>query len=147
MAPAALGTDAGGSVRIPAALCAVVGLKPTHGLVPVRGGIGFGNPTVDQIGPLTRTVGDAALLLSLMAGIDPADPTTAAAPRAADYVAAAQAGRRRAGPARAAHRRAPRPLLRRLPPGGRGGRARGHRPSGGPGGERWRRSRCRITPR
>ena len=54
MAPAALGTDAGGSVRIPAALCGVVGLKPTHGLVPVRGGIGFGNPTVDHIGPLTR---------------------------------------------------------------------------------------------
>jgi aspartyl-tRNA(Asn)/glutamyl-tRNA(Gln) amidotransferase subunit A len=92
MAPAALGTDAGGSVRIPAAFCGVVGLKPTHGLVPVRGGIGFGNPTVDQIGPITRTVGDAALLLSLMAGIDPDDPTTVAAPAAGDYVRAAQAG-------------------------------------------------------
>ena len=92
MAPAALGTDAGGSVRIPAALCGVVGLKPTHGLVPVRGGIGFGNPTVDHIGPLTRAVADAALLLSLMAGVDPRDPTTQAAPRAADYLAGARRG-------------------------------------------------------
>jgi aspartyl-tRNA(Asn)/glutamyl-tRNA(Gln) amidotransferase subunit A len=92
MAPAALGTDAGGSVRIPAALCGVVGLKPTHGLVPVRGGIGFGNPTVDHIGPLTRSVEDAALLLSFMAGADPRDPTSQAAPREGDYVAAAQRG-------------------------------------------------------
>ena len=92
MAPAALGTDAGGSVRIPAALCGVVGLKPTHGLVPVRGGIGFGNPTVDHIGPITRSVADAALLLAFMAGVDPRDPTTQAAPRAADYVAAARQG-------------------------------------------------------
>jgi aspartyl-tRNA(Asn)/glutamyl-tRNA(Gln) amidotransferase subunit A len=92
MAPAALGTDAGGSVRIPAALCGVVGLKPTHGLVPVRGGIGFGNPTVDHIGPLTRAVADSALLLSLMAGVDPRDPTTQAAPGAAGYLAAARRG-------------------------------------------------------
>jgi aspartyl-tRNA(Asn)/glutamyl-tRNA(Gln) amidotransferase subunit A len=92
MAPAALGTDAGGSVRIPAALCGVVGLKPTHGLVPVRGGIGFGNPTVDHIGPITRSVADAALLLTLMAGIDPRDPTTVVAPVPGDYRAAAQAG-------------------------------------------------------
>jgi aspartyl-tRNA(Asn)/glutamyl-tRNA(Gln) amidotransferase subunit A len=92
MAPAALGTDAGGSVRIPAALCGVVGLKPTHGLVPVRGGIGFGNPTVDHIGPLGRSVADAALLLSLMAGPDARDPTTRPAPPAGDYVGAAAQG-------------------------------------------------------
>ena len=92
MAPAALGTDAGGSVRIPAALCGVVGLKPTHGLVPVRGGIGFGNPTVDHIGPITRSVADAALLLSSLAGPDPGDPTTQAAPRAGDYLGAARQG-------------------------------------------------------
>jgi aspartyl-tRNA(Asn)/glutamyl-tRNA(Gln) amidotransferase subunit A len=91
LAPAALGTDAGGSVRIPAALCGVVGLKPTHGLVPVRGGIAFGNPTVDHIGPLARSVCDAALLLSLMAGPDDRDPTTVAGPPA-DYLAAALAG-------------------------------------------------------
>ena len=93
MAMAALGTDAGGSVRIPAALCGVVGLKPTHGLVPVRGGIAFGNPTVDHIGPLTRSVADAALLLRLMAGLDPADPTSCPAPPA-DYARAAAVGAR-----------------------------------------------------
>ncbi|HEY3110300.1 MAG TPA: amidase, partial [Chloroflexota bacterium] len=92
LALAGLGTDAGGSVRIPAALCGVVGLKQTHGLVPVRGGIGFGNPTVDHIGPIARSVEDAALLLSLMAGPDSRDPTTVAAPRPADYVAAARRG-------------------------------------------------------
>src|SRR5439155_7865561 len=92
LAPAALGTDAGGSVRIPAALCGVVGLKQTHGLVPVRGGIGFGNPTVDHIGPITRAVADAALLLSFMAGSDPRDPTSQAAPRACDYLGAARRG-------------------------------------------------------
>jgi aspartyl-tRNA(Asn)/glutamyl-tRNA(Gln) amidotransferase subunit A len=92
LALAALGTDAGGSVRIPAALCGVVGLKQTHGLVPVRGGIGFGNPTVDHVGPLARSVEDCALLLSAMVGHDPRDPTSVPAPRPADYLAAARAG-------------------------------------------------------
>ncbi|HEY3078489.1 MAG TPA: amidase [Chloroflexota bacterium] len=92
MAYGALGTDAGGSVRIPAALCGVVGLKATHGLVPVRGGIAFGNPTVDHIGPLTRSVPDAALMLSLMAGVDEDDPTSCPSPGACDYVAAARRG-------------------------------------------------------
>ena len=78
MALGALGTDAGGSVRIPAAFCGAVGLKQTHGRVPVRGLIGSGNPTVDHIGPITRSVADAALLLSIMAGYDPRDPTTCA---------------------------------------------------------------------
>ena len=92
MAYGALGTDAGGSVRIPAALCGVVGVKPTHGLVPVRGGIGFGNPTVDHIGPMTRSVADAALMLALMAGADPDDPTSCPTPGACDYPGAARRG-------------------------------------------------------
>jgi len=81
MALAALGTDAGGSVRIPAALCGVVGLKATHGLVPIRGCLGASNPTVDHIGPLTRSVGDALLVLRAIAGPDPRDPTTEGVPR------------------------------------------------------------------
>lgn len=80
LAMAALGTDAGGSVRIPAALCGVVGLKPTHGRVPIKGCLGASNPTVDHIGPMTRSVADAALLLQVMAGPDPGDPTTVDAP-------------------------------------------------------------------
>jgi aspartyl-tRNA(Asn)/glutamyl-tRNA(Gln) amidotransferase subunit A len=80
LCPAALGTDAGGSVRIPASLCGVVGVKPTHGRVPIRGCLGAANPTVDHIGPLTRSVADAALVLHAIAGVDPADPTTVAAP-------------------------------------------------------------------
>jgi aspartyl-tRNA(Asn)/glutamyl-tRNA(Gln) amidotransferase subunit A len=92
MAYGALGTDAGGSVRIPAALCGVVGLKATHGLVPVRGGIAFGNPTIDHIGPLTRSVVDAALMLSVMAGTDEDDPTSCPAPGTCDFVAAARRG-------------------------------------------------------
>jgi aspartyl-tRNA(Asn)/glutamyl-tRNA(Gln) amidotransferase subunit A len=81
---AALGTDAGGSVRIPAALCGVVGLKPTHGRVPIRGCLGASNPTVDHIGPMTRTVSDAALLLRVLAGSDSRDPTTAHVPPLVD---------------------------------------------------------------
>lgn len=76
MCLAALGTDAGGSVRIPSALCGVVGLKQTHGCVPVRGCIGAVKPTVDHIGPIARSVADVALLLRALAGPDPADPTT-----------------------------------------------------------------------
>lgn len=71
---AALGTDAGGSVRGPAGLCGLVGLKQTHGLVPLNGIVAAGNWTVDHIGPLTRSVADARLLLELMQGHDPADP-------------------------------------------------------------------------
>jgi aspartyl-tRNA(Asn)/glutamyl-tRNA(Gln) amidotransferase subunit A len=92
LALAGLGTDAGGSVRIPAALCGIVGLKQTHGLVPVRGGIGFGNPTVDHIGPMARSVEDVALLLSVMAGHDRFDPTSVRAPWAADYGGSARRG-------------------------------------------------------
>lgn len=80
---AALGTDTGGSIRIPAALCGVVGLKPTFGLVSCYGVVPL-CPTFDHIGPMARSVRDVALLLGLLAGRDPRDPATAARPRA-DY--------------------------------------------------------------
>lgn len=76
MAPGALGTDTGGSVRGPAAICGVVGLKPTYGRISLRGV--YPNATsLDHVGPLTRTVRDCALLLQAIAGYDPADPFSA----------------------------------------------------------------------
>jgi aspartyl-tRNA(Asn)/glutamyl-tRNA(Gln) amidotransferase subunit A len=75
----AIGTDTGGSVRIPAALCGVVGLKPTLGRVG-RGGLMYLSFTRDVIGPLTRTVADSALVLEAIAGIDPRDPESSANP-------------------------------------------------------------------
>jgi len=74
-APIALGTDGGGSIRIPAAFCGVVGHKPTFGLVPKMPGF-LGWPTLSVDGPLTRTVRDAALALSVMAGPSPHDAMT-----------------------------------------------------------------------
>lgn len=71
----ALGTDTGGSIRIPAAFCGTVGLKPTYGLVPL-GGIVENTYTQDHVGPLTRTVEDAARSLEAMAGKDTADPAS-----------------------------------------------------------------------
>jgi aspartyl-tRNA(Asn)/glutamyl-tRNA(Gln) amidotransferase subunit A len=68
----AIGTDGGGSIRIPAAFCGVVGHKPSHGLVPVRPGF-RGWPSLSVDGPLTHTVRDAALTLSVMAGPSPYD--------------------------------------------------------------------------
>jgi amidase len=67
-----IGTDQGGSIRIPASWSGVVGLKPTYGLVPYTGVMSI-DPTVDHVGPLARTVGDAALLLETIAGKDPLD--------------------------------------------------------------------------
>lgn len=74
---AALGTDAGGSVRKPAAVTATVGLKPTHGRVSGRGTIRAASaPSLDHVGTFTRTVQDAALLLQVLAGFDPEDRRT-----------------------------------------------------------------------
>jgi aspartyl-tRNA(Asn)/glutamyl-tRNA(Gln) amidotransferase subunit A len=84
--PAALGSDTGGSIRQPAALCGIVGLKPTYGRVSRYGLIAFAS-SLDQIGPLTRTAADAATLLAVLAGPDPRD-ATAAAQDVPDYTAA-----------------------------------------------------------
>lgn len=70
---ASLGSDSGGSVRMPAAMCGLVGLKPTHGRVSLRGLLG-GAPSMDHIGPLARTVRDAAYVHDAIAGHDPEDP-------------------------------------------------------------------------
>ncbi len=69
----AIGGDQGGSIRIPAAWCGAVGLKPTHGLVPYTGIVGL-DATIDHAGPMGRSVADVALLLEVIAGKDPLDP-------------------------------------------------------------------------
>ncbi len=76
---AALGTDTGGSIRIPAALCGHVGLKPSYGLVSKAGVFPLA-PSLDHVGPMTKSVADAALLLSVMAGVDVRDPSTVRLP-------------------------------------------------------------------
>jgi aspartyl-tRNA(Asn)/glutamyl-tRNA(Gln) amidotransferase subunit A len=75
LAPCAIGTDTGGSIRQPAALCGIVGLKPTYGAISRYGMIAFAS-SLDQCGPLTRNVTDAALLLEAMQGRDPCDSTS-----------------------------------------------------------------------
>lgn len=70
-----LGSDTGGSVRNPASFCSTVGYKPTYGLISRYGLISYAN-SIEQIGPITRTVDDAAFMLNLIAGIDPNDNTT-----------------------------------------------------------------------
>ncbi len=90
LCPAALGTDTGGSIRAPAAFCGIVGLKPTHGRVSLRG-IYPNVPSFDHAGPMTRTVLDAALFLQALAGFDPLDPKTCDVP-VPDYTAQIDAG-------------------------------------------------------
>jgi aspartyl-tRNA(Asn)/glutamyl-tRNA(Gln) amidotransferase subunit A len=81
----ALGTDTGGSIRLPAACCGVVGLKPTYGRVSRAGAMPL-SWSLDHVGPLARTVQDAAILLGVIAGADAADATASARP-VPDYVA------------------------------------------------------------
>src|ERR1039457_5277270 len=84
MAVVALGSDTGGSIRQPAAFCGVVGLMPTYGRVSRYGLIAFGW-SLEHIGPLTKTVKDAASVLQVIAGRDPLDSTSAEVP-VADYL-------------------------------------------------------------
>ena len=88
--PLALGSDTGGSVRNPASACGIVGLKPTYGLVSRRGVFPL-SFTLDHVGPMTRTVADNALMLEIIAGHDPLDPGSAAAP-AGHYAAGLERG-------------------------------------------------------
>lgn len=81
--PFALGTDTGGSIRQPASFCGVVGLKPTYGSVSRYGVVAMASST-DVIGPLTRTVSDAELIMTIIAGKDVKDGTTIASPYSAD---------------------------------------------------------------
>ena len=90
---AALGSDTGGSIRIPASFCGIVGLKPTFGRVSVYGVVPLA-ASMDHVGPLTRSAADAALLLAVMSGRDPLDATSVSRP-AEDFFAAAKGKRRK----------------------------------------------------
>ena len=81
IAPGGIGSDTGGSIRIPASHCGLVGIKPTYGRVSRAGAMAL-SWSLDHVGTLTRTVADGALMLSVLAGPDPADPTTLGRPPA-----------------------------------------------------------------
>jgi aspartyl-tRNA(Asn)/glutamyl-tRNA(Gln) amidotransferase subunit A len=87
---ASIGTDTGGSIRQPASFCGIVGLKPSYGRVSRRGLVAYGS-SLDQAGPMTRTVADAAEMLQVMAGHDPKDSTSVDAP-VPDYLEALRGG-------------------------------------------------------
>lgn len=89
----AVGSDTGGSIRLPAAFCGLVGIKPTWGRVSRRGLVAFAS-SLDQVGPIARDVRDAALLLTCLAGQDPGD-STSLADHVPDYLAAVEHGRTR----------------------------------------------------
>jgi len=84
LAPAATGTDTGGSIRQPAALCGLTGLKPTYGVVSRYGMVAFAS-SLDQAGPMAKSAEDCALLLDAMAGFDPRDSTSLERPKD-DYI-------------------------------------------------------------
>ena len=109
---AALGSDTGGSIRMPAHFCGVTGLKTTYGRISRAGAMPL-SQSLDTVGPLARSAGDCALLLGLMAGADPEDPTAVSGP-VPDYMAATR------DPIKgSAHRRAYRLLCRRSRSGSR----------------------------
>ena len=87
----ATGGDQGGSVRMPAAMSGIVGHKPTHGLVPYTGAFPI-EATIDHLGPMTRTVADAALALGIMAGPDGLDPRQPDTIAPVDYLPRSQRG-------------------------------------------------------
>ncbi len=90
LAHGTLGTDTGGSIRLPASFCGVVGVKPTYGRVSRYGVVAFAS-SLDQVGPVARSVGDTALLLRTVAGHDPLDMTSSARP-VDDYLATLEDG-------------------------------------------------------
>ena len=91
MAPCATGSDTGGSIRQPAALCGITGLKPSYGRVSRHGMVSFAS-SLEQAGPMTRTAADAALVLQAIAGGDPRDSTTVREPEPANYSAELEQG-------------------------------------------------------
>ena len=138
LAPCAIGTDTGGSIRQPASLCGIVGLKPTYGAISRYGMIAFAS-SLDQCGPLTRDVTDAALLLAALQGRDPCDSTSVGIEGG---IVAARAART----SRACASACPRELGRRR---GRRRRARGLRGDAGAdrgARRRDRRGRAAATP-